>query len=369
MKLDKENKYSAKIALNSSPDKTVGLLIGFKLSSDNSLSTMKENFRFTILQSLTPKPIEKFENLDDLMTSHSATLQFEMPPELVNISKELMFEVLVRSKFPPEELVKLSTPNITFDDENPRRGMLTLDNLKYANCQYDIKIRLKSRSSDNNENRWSEYQLVTIKTKSKAPEKTPNICENCFNVMDNGNMMLYWTDVPRQFQNGENFTFYIKCWDGDNLIFHKATTKTQLLISKEFSTKNIKVEIFSLNEKGMSRNFTEFFLPSTMKRSKVSINLYKQLINKIYEISWKYLGDEQKVQSYTILHCYQRNDLPNNCEKDFEFVNVPSNVTSYSFTSNKSMQFGIAANFKENKSGFIWAQCTTARSNGKVIFL
>lgn len=346
----------------------VDLSLNFVLVGNNTLRANEQKFYKTILESLTPKSIENLEIKDEFTTPHSVRLLFDLPEELRNMSNKLTFEIFVNNEY-NATYEKLANPLLEFFNV---KNILHVNDLKYAKSKYKLKIRIKSKFSSNEESRWSDFVAISFKTTPKLPELIPEICENCFNIMDNGNVMLYWTEVQKQYQNGDGFMYNIQIWNEETLITNIETNKTQFIIDRDNGNldvlktfESLKVLIFSKNQIGLSKKCAQFALSlGSFGSSTKVLNIHKELINDTYKISWDHIEDSD-IKSYTVVWCNQRNERSNQCDDAVEFQELPLNTTNFSLEATRSIQFGVAANSKHSQTGFQWAKCTAAKSNGK----
>lgn len=333
----------------------------FQLVGDNSLTTLSQEFRTTILESLTPQKILHLHANNELTTPHSVGLTFDLSKELHYISNKLLFELYLRDEYNVnfEKLV-----NLSFGIHDNGKVTLELNDLKYANSRYELKIRIKSTDSPFEEEKWSEFANVIFKTSAKIPEVVPKMCDNCFNILDNGKIMLYWTKVKKAYQSGDDFVYVVQVWAGKNLIKNVETSKTHFLWDEGSTSEKIKVLIYSKNIQGISKNYTQLSLPRE-QRPQQQLNIRKELFDNVYKVSWGLLNDSD-IKSYTLIWCSQKDERLNQCEDAIEYREFPLHTSTFSLkAASDSFQFGLSANSKYYKSGFQWAKCTTAKSNGK----
>lgn len=333
--------------------------LNFQIFGDNSIEPLEQEFNTTILESLTPKKLQniQIENANP----HEVQLSFQLSKELNSISNMLLFELQLSDEY-SKRFEKLLNPQLVFHDQ---KILLTLNDLKYANSDYELKIRLKSVESPDEEERWSEFVQVTFRTKAEQPEMVPNICDNCYNKLDNGDFMLYWTEVEKPLQNGDEFRYVVQVWSGKTLKINAEATKTHFRLAAGSSSDNepSKVLIYSKNELGISKNFAQIIMPVKDHVSH-SLNIRKELFDNVYKVSWGLLNDAD-ITSYTLVWCSQKDERLNQCDDAVEYRELPLNTSTYSVKALKTFQFGLAANSQYYKSGFQWAKCTTAKSTGK----
>jgi hypothetical protein len=319
-----------------------------------------------LLEMLTPREVEKVKVFNDLTTHNSAHISFALPKELVSISRELIFDVLLRLPNASNDTwIKIEDPLIHLEGIT---GSLFVNNLEFANTVYGVKIRIKARVAKDQKASWSSFQEVTFKTRSRTPERLPQTCANCYNVMDNNKIVVYWMEVPKLYQNADNFSYSINGYNdmGDEII-NTRTLNASMNLPNNLKTTVLTLQLFSANNKGISKTFNELVVPISKNiTNERALRIRKEIVNNKYKVSWRLLHPID-VESFTIFWCHQRNELPNQCDSSINFQEIPANIFEFTKKASKSLQFGVAANF-ENVSfsrGFEWAECTAAKANGK----
>lgn len=324
---------------------------------------LTENYHFELLEALTPSPVE---NIEVNATSNAASVILTLPVDLKNVTNHLMFNVRIKAK---DESDSEWMENILSDLPNEEsKVFMSLIDLKYANTFYQFKVRIKSKTSDVKSKKvWSEYREKYFKTNPRQPEKLPRVCRNCFSRMDNGNIFIYWMEVPKFDQNGENFGYELRIKNGSNFEVDKVRLK-KASYKISHSVNVSKVEIFSVNELGISEHHRTVHI--SIKNSKSILRIKKELFSEFgYKLSWKVHDPSLKdIESYTIIWCKQRNELPNQCDGPITYENISHDQTKFYLNttqSSESLQFGIAVNRANNiVSGFEWAKCTASRPDG-----
>lgn len=336
--------------------------LNFQIFGNNLIEPLEQEFNATILECLTPKKVQNIQI--ESASPHDVQLSFQLSKELNSISNMLLFELHLSDEY-IERFEKLLNPQLVFHDQ---KVLLTLNDLKYANSQYELKVRLKSTESPDEEERWSEYMHATFRTKAEQPEMVPDICDNCYNKLDNGDVMLYWTEVEKPLQNGDEFRYVVQVWSGNFLEINTETTKTHFRLAAGSLSDNepLKVLIYSKNELGISKKFAQIIMPVKDLASH-SLNIRKELFDNVYKVSWGQLNDAD-ITSYTLVWCSQKDERLNQCDDAVEYREFSLNTSTYSVKASKTFQFGFAANSQYYKSGFQWAKCTTAKSSGKYKF-
>lgn len=315
-----------------------------------------------LLETLMPSAVEEMKAAGDSTTHNSSIVTFSLPKELKSISQEMSFDVRLADEYDNE--VKIENPRLQVKGT---QGFLALDGLKYANTEYKVAMRIKARIAME---MWSPFTNVSFTTKPIAPVKVPETCRNCFNVMDNNNVFVYWAAVPRKYHNADGFAYRVRIFNEQGIeLIRRNLSETSMVLRRDLKAENLSIEIYTVNVKGISEKFISLFVPlQQLQSNKNTLKIHKELIDGEYKISWK-PSDALDIENFTIISCRQRNDRSNQCDGPINFVYLKADANEYTEEANFSKQFGIAVNVR-NKSvvqGFEWAACTAAKQNGNLI--
>lgn len=359
--------HSSRIVLP--PQRQINSSLRFNLHAHDKYHVRDEAFDVKLLEILRPREIQNLTVLNDLTTSSSAAFAFALPNELAEASGEMVFDVRLKlAKEPAAEWKQIGDQRLWLR-VNSTRVDLTLDALDFANTEYVVRIRTKSRVADDADAFWSPSREVSFATRPKKPEKAPETCDNCFNVMDNGNVVVYWKEVARNYQSGDNFCYHVVVFNESGHEIESLDLKeTSLTIAhNQFNATRIRIKLHSRNSQGVSSAFSQLHVPMHVKASKL-FRLRKELVDDEYKISWKLLADIE-VESFTLFWCSQQAiEIPNQCDGAIDFRTLPASENEITVSSSESKQFGVAANFMGRPRGFEWAECTAAKPNRKFNF-
>lgn len=85
---------------------------------------------------------------------------------------------------------------------------MLLENLEFANVWYDVRVSTQVHNATYKDV-WSNFTSITFRTLSRRPDEPPEVDGSGFNVDDNGNIYLYWQEIPNSKKNGNNPTYNI----------------------------------------------------------------------------------------------------------------------------------------------------------------
>ena len=340
----------------------------FEVKALSEHFTREDNFEMKLLEILQPKnPVQNLSIMDNLSTHSRAIFTFSLPKELEKASQQMLYDVQQKI-FDDKHDDWSKVTSLSLEIRN-NEGYLVLDDLDYANTIYNVRIRVKSKFANDDEESWSPYSEISFKTSPKAPEAVPITCPNCFNVMDNGNVFVYWMEVQKRHQNAGNFLYLVRAWNEtyDEVITARQN-ETAMIVPETFPAKSLLIKLFSSNSVGNSTHFSQIYVPLHKNSIKMPIlKLRKELVNENYRISWKMLTSLE-VESFSVIWCKQQSLLLNQCDGAINIETVPSTTNEFVVDASVTKQFGVAANFKniEQLHGFVWAECTAAKESGKV---
>jgi hypothetical protein len=331
------------------------------------------------MESLIPKPvtnvsIKSFGNVSNSSLA-AFRLFFTLPSDMENISHDLVFELRLKAKDESES----EWQSILFENVHNRNEVdakikyLIINDLNYANTIYQFKLRAKSKFAPNEEEMWSKFVHATFKTPAKLPEKAPKICSSCFNIMDNGKIFFYWMDINKFDQNGDNFTYFFEIFNERHqklMECYEKKTFYEINANEHNNTKKFVIHLYSFNHMGMSKKYSTISIPTMQNLN--FIHIKKELIDEIgYKLSWRLKeGFHENIESFTIIWCRQRNELPNKCDNPIHFHQLPPQKREFVLNTSFSHQLGVAANYYgKNPMAFQWAKCTASKPNGIEISL
>lgn len=336
-----------------------------KTSTDEFLI---QTFHMNLLEALIPPPVEDIEVINQNNTkTNDVVVVLKLPRDLEKVSSHLMFDIRLKAR---DENDSEWMENILSDLHcEGTNAFATLMDLKYANTIYQFKVRIKSKSSNELTGKvWSEYREKVFKTSPKPPEKLPHICRNCFSIMDNGNIFVYWMEVSKFYQNGDNFEYELRLKDEREVEIERVRLKKTAYMIPNIINEKVKVEIYTVNKIGISEHHRTLYVSN--KNNKNVLRIKKELFSDFgYMLSWKLLDpDIIDIESYSIIWCKQRNELPNQCDGPIIFENVQQDQTKFYLNTSQLFQFGVAINRKSNiATGFKWAKCTASSPDGNII--
>lgn len=342
----------------------------FSLHAKNRFYELSQDYEMKLLEILTPEAVEELKIMNRLSNSNSAVMTFSLPKALSIISEEILFDVELKVA-DGESLVwkKIENPRLEMKEGE---GYLVIDHLEYANTLYVMKIKMKSRLADDVNEMWSPFREIAFKTKPALPKAPPETCSNCFNVMDNGNIVVYWKEVSKHHQNADKFSYLARGVDENKSeVLNTGKLKdTSLVLKRDLNVSFLNLQLFSVNNEGITPSFSELFINlQKLQAHKKILKIRKELVDGEYKVSWKQL-ERVEVESYTVFWCHQRNELPNQCDGSIKFIKVDPDKSVFTLKASESYQFGVAANHKDitNPRGFQWAECTASKPNRESSF-
>ncbi|XP_044765029.1 cytokine receptor [Coccinella septempunctata] len=305
----------------------------------------------------------KPENLKVISkTWNSVGLSWSIPSTMRIFRSGLHYRVLYQSSYGTKEWQ--SSPIIPIKEKAEVKHKL--ENLEFAHAYYDIRVSLRSAVADPADvGLWSDNASLTVLTESKIPDEAPRTNIGSFEILTYGNnsdrnVRIYWSHVPEEKRNGENFT-YVVTLEGNEEI-ENTTENAYLLYERLSPYKSYTFLIRSKNEMGYSDDFSVVKIPTHQNCAREPTRLRKEeLDHGYYRLSWQppKMKLHQPIRNYTIFWCNDEKERPP-CTGKLDWIVVPRNKTSHDqrIPSNKTFQFAISANTDHGSSGMTWAHCT-----------
>lgn len=147
-----------------------------------------------------------------------------------------------------------------------------------------ILIILVFKANENSDLFWSNPVMRRIQTESTAPFRSPEICQDCFEIGNDGDSVyIYWKKMKRHEVNAANFCYKIYKVNTNGKIeyefYHdfshtKAKTKLiwRLLTTHNISSNHAKIDVHSSssliillgseNSKGIAPQYSKIIVPS-----------------------------------------------------------------------------------------------------------
>ncbi|KAJ6644668.1 Cytokine receptor [Pseudolycoriella hygida] len=330
----------------------------FTLTSTNDLGVLTERFTIDHYGAVIPDPVEKLEIKN--ITTYSALVQWNIPYQLKTFPRNLIHLVNYTSEFSNgvwNQLYISSHEQLTNE--------ILLKSLEFANVWYDVRVSIKVQNASY-EGMWSNFTSTTFRTLSRIPDEPPKVDASGFNVDDNGNIYLYWNELPVSKKNGNNLTYNITIERGaPRNIRPNITTNTMAKFDRmtSYMDNDLIFHIRSSNDDGNSKVASVIVVPKLQDRLKHPVQLKKILHDRIYHLSWKAPADSDDIVSYTIFWCATKNEFLNQCDGSINYERVSSHVTNFTHSSNETLNFAIASNSRVSSSGMVWARCTAGSIN------
>ncbi|XP_056647147.1 cytokine receptor-like isoform X1 [Diorhabda sublineata] len=337
----------------------------FKLRANNTFGEIEQVYEFDHYKRMRPHPVE---NLRAQATSpHSILLTWMYTAKVDAFPERVEGKILYKCEFCNDSWV---LDNNTFVSETFKKKITRyeLKNLRYAHALYDIRVSIKPIEAD--EDMWSNYTVVTKRTESKVPDRSPSVTQGSFQVINlnneyNRDVYVYFQSLKESEQNGQNFTYEVDIKPNATMV---ELTKTFVKFEKLHEDQEYVVRVWSKNEIGRS------YWPSRVVIPKNSIPEPSQLIKighgyNSYKLQWEAPKVNQPITNYTLFWCMNDRDRPYQCTGYLNWTIVSNATRQFETTlTNDTYQFAIAANTENGSSGMRWAECTVLNNGtlGKI---
>ncbi|XP_035795096.1 cytokine receptor-like isoform X2 [Anopheles albimanus] len=338
--------------------RAVSEIYRFTLSATNKLGTQVQEFTVNNFDVVVPDQPTECSIVNSTITSHSAVLKWGVLSKYENFKRTFRFEVKVLSMFHNQQWQIMDTTNI-YRSKNDYQ--LSLNQLSYADTRYDVRIRMRTNSTVEDDDMWSNYTSCLFKTLSRQPDNPPDVADGIFENA-NDHLFLYWRELHEWQHNARTGFYYniTKLGPSGQIIEHFNRTRGMLQM-RNIEDQNFTFIIHSANGEGRSFKSSVIFVPSKRHRPE------KPEVDKLlsdsgkFTLSWKRPASRSSygVTSYTVFWCNTTSNSPNDCHGSINFTTVAANRTSFELSgAGSTLNFAVAANAGILSSGMVWAACT-----------
>lgn len=332
----------------------------FMLYSSNLFGSLNQTFDIDNYASIVPDKPEKFSVSQTYPNSIQVT--WNVPVKLTVFPEKFDFQFSINTSVECGNIepVVISLKNY----ENAKSYPYTYNiPVNFSYTWYDIKIRMKVSTANNEEKMWSEWSELNAKTSSSPPNLSPIVDVGAFSIHQTGDLYVYWKHLTKCFLNGEKFGYAVTT---KNKYLAPSEVKNYYALYKAGSIdvkKDTEILIRSKNDDGVSTEVSSIVIPGSMRILNNEVKFSKKSINGTYYLSWtppEHLRDE--ITNYTVFWCPSKTELINQCESSIDFERLPASTTTYERPSDQTLNFAISINSLTSTTGMIWAKCTTANS-------
>uniref|UniRef100_A0A182PTJ1 Fibronectin type-III domain-containing protein n=1 Tax=Anopheles epiroticus TaxID=199890 RepID=A0A182PTJ1_9DIPT len=328
----------------------------FFLNATNRLGTLVQKFEVNHFDVVVPHvPIRC--SIKDI-TSDSAVLTWEKWYKYDTFNRNFICEVKLLSMYDNNVWRTVSDEELTL---NHREYTLPLRNLPYAATTYDVRIRMRTNSSEPGEDMWSNHTSCLFDTLPRKPDMPPDVAIGGFENSNEHHLFIYWRELANWQYNARSGLNYTITMIGQNgRIVEQHNVKGGMFGWHHLSDMDYTFRIRSINAEGVSEHKSEIFVPARRHR------LGKPLIDKLlsdsgnFTLSWKPPPrTDSPITSYTVFWCNTTSNSPNDCNGSINFTSVAPNETTFVLSDVAStINFAVAANAGNVSSGMVWAACT-----------
>ncbi|XP_058121712.1 cytokine receptor-like [Anopheles coustani] len=327
----------------------------FTLTAKNELGSLSQDFAINHFDVVIPYMDDNCSV--EAISSNSAVLKWKKWYKYTLFNRDFISEVKLLSIY--DDNVWQNVNNEGLELHN-MEYVLPLRDLKYAATRYDVRIRMRTNSSEQGDDMWSNYTSCLFTTLPRRPDMPPDVAVGSFEHSNEKRLFVYWRELDKwQYNAASGFYYEVQMHRQDGTI--RTWNETIGMIAEELSPDmDYSFRIRSANTEGTSENSSVVFVPSQRHR------LAKPTIEKLlsdsgeFTLSWKPPSrDASSITSYTVFWCKTNSNSPNDCKGSINFTTVPSNQTTFVLgNGGVALNFAVSANADQHSSGMVWAACT-----------
>uniref|UniRef100_A0A182QVX9 Fibronectin type-III domain-containing protein n=1 Tax=Anopheles farauti TaxID=69004 RepID=A0A182QVX9_9DIPT len=328
----------------------------FILTASNVLATLSQQFVINHFDVVVPhRPTDCV--ISDI-TSDSAVLTWNQWYKYDTFQRNFICEVKLLTIFDNYVWRTVSNDGLR---RYHREYTLPLRNLPYAAMKYDVRIRMRTNSTEEGEDMWSNHSSCLFETLSRKPDLPPEVAIGSFENSNEHHLFVYWREIENWQHNARiGFYYNITMLESDRKVRDHFNTSGSMIDLHHVKDANYTFIIRSANNEGTSEHSSEIFVPSRRHR------LEKPVINMLLSDSGKFTLSWQppsrshsSITSYTVFWCNTTSNSPNDCNGSINFTTVAPDQTTYVLSdAGSSLNFAVAANSGQLSSGMVWAACT-----------
>ncbi|RWS25575.1 Cytokine receptor-like protein [Leptotrombidium deliense] len=239
--------------------------------------------------------------------------------------------------------------------------------------KYEIRIRYVIADKYNGKwSKWSPWSATVSSETEKDYPHPPTLHNDAFEVQvvddHKQNMLVYWKKLTseQKFCSFKYFNITVESENG--LSKYKADENADSLLIKNLeNNKDYSIKIFSMNEVGKSRNYSELQLKKAENIPMKAENINFVKVNDGCNTSVHWTSSQQNITNFTVYWCHiSENDA---CDSDLNSLLVNSTQTSSMICVKgplKQHKIGVATNTLYASTGIIW-KSLSVKSNINIV--
>lgn len=362
-----ENKYNHKWECSRDMDNSYRQsqeIYNFELEAINVLGNSTERFVINHYDNVIPEAPS--ECMASNITSRSAFLHWSISYKLQTFKRDFVFQIKIVSSFDNKNWKPVDVSRVSRKLTN---YSLPIDSLEYADTRYDVRIRMKTATSEDTEEMWSNYSSCLFNTLPRRPDNPPEVAIGGFEINAYNDVFVYWKEIPKSKHNSATGFQYKPDIKRNELSTSPAPVVgrngSTMIQYKNMTDGNYTFIILSSNSEGDSFKSSKLFIPSKEYRI-AKPEIIKLLADSgKYTLSWKAAPKHNaRITSYTVFWCNSSSNSPNDCNGSINFDYVDGDQQNYELNNvSSTLNFAVAANVGELSSGMVWASCTATQKN------
>ncbi|KAF8777452.1 Cytokine receptor like protein [Argiope bruennichi] len=346
--------------------------LSFILVGRNSLGESKQYFKikhYEIIKPGVPTFIQ-FSNVRET----SLVINISAPKGLQY--REFVEGLVYSIKYYSVSTLLNITKEVSITTVSGNADLTLRDLVPHTVYDFEVRCHLNIKSD---KFMWSDSKIATELTKSDVPYLAPVVHSSAFdyqNIAGNRTITIYWQPVPSQFENGEDFFYYIKYHEyyvpsrfkreasKKSSSYIKVGNKTSATIEHLDPGQAYFFNIVAANKEGKSTNETaQIVIDKTEKMlmgpRDISVISYGK---GLYNISWK--APDVRYSHYIMFWCENYKLSSTRCDGPLNMVSVSGQTKRELFLPdrNTNYQFAVATVQGSQTSGMFWAPCTVVHN-------
>ncbi|CAL4058619.1 unnamed protein product [Meganyctiphanes norvegica] len=351
----------------------------FTIHGENIIGSRNYSRDIDIYQVVRPKPPDKIKT--NVTGPYSVTIEWMLPYPMNIFPGDVRYEISAQRSYSEDDNVHnndwtlLANHSIDIDTHSTESSPHSVPlQLRYANMDYEIRVRLHTGTGPIREHMWSTPMIKTIHTLSTKPTAVPETIRGMFEVhnsLDKRDIYIFWQKIDPLQKNGNDFQYIVEAYDESDMNITEKYQDSSFVVFENLNFDSYRFVITPSNEKGKGENYSEVYVPrkTDIQDNTKTFNVIAREPKPegtVHTVSWS-LKDEEPVQSVTIFWC-KKSGYEYRCKNRMKWQTINwsemlTKVKNLTLENGTQYAFGIAVTKNNVSSGIEWIRCVASSGN------